>query len=255
MAVELGVPFFEGESIPAGVELVLVCAASGLELREATSVRSRPIVVDFVHGPTGWRRMSGQSRRQPIARAVGLRGPSFRVVDATAGLGRDAFLLACLGCEVAAVERSPVLGLLLADGIRRASGHSAALDRILDRIKPVTADSRDYLLRLPDRERPDVVYLDPMYPESQRSALAKKEMRILRRLVGDDGDAAELLRVARDAALKRVVVKRHREAPPLAEDVSLCFRGRTVRYDVYLRTPASAGSGSSTSKSSSKAAS
>lgn len=224
-----------------------------LELQSLNGTRSRPLCVDFVGGPTGFRRMTGQSRQQPIARAVGIKGEAPYVIDATAGLGRDAFLLACLGCRVAMIERSRVLGALLADGLTRAAGQSAALDRIIGRLTLTIGDSRDILAALSRAERPEVVYLDPMYAPSKRTALSKKELRICRELVGDDADAVELLETARAVATQRVVVKRHPDAPPLAPDPTVSYKGRTVRYDAYLGAPSSSGSGICTSKSRSMA--
>jgi 16S rRNA (guanine1516-N2)-methyltransferase len=155
-----------------------------------------------------------------------------RVIDATAGLGRDSFLLACLGCRVTAIERSPVLAVMLRDGLERAkAARIGPLSRIIDRIELIAGDAREWLGKLPP---PDVVYLDPMYPDQKKSALSKKEMRICRRLVGDDEDAAQTLAAARAAALRRTVVKRHRDAPPLAPNPAVQFKGRAVRYDVYL---------------------
>jgi len=254
LARELALPFVAARD-RAGVDLLLVQTADRLELREAITARSRPIYVDFAGGPTSIRRLTGQSRRQPIARAIGIAGRSPSVVDATGGLARDAFLLASLGCEVTAVERSPVLFALVRDGLHRAAGEFPALDRVLARLAWRLGDSRDVLREMRDAgAAPQVVYLDPMYAPARRSALAKKEMRICRRLVGDDEDAGELLEVALATARRRVVVKRHPEAPPLAPRPTHRVQGRTVRYDVYLLSAAT-GSGRATSKSSSSAAS
>jgi 16S rRNA (guanine1516-N2)-methyltransferase len=165
---------------------------------------------------------------------MGLRGKSGTVVDATAGLARDAFLLACLGCTVTAVERSPVLGVLIRDGLIRAAGSDdLGLVAVVDRMKLVVGDAREVVNRMAASAAPDVVYLDPMYPPRTNSALAKKEMRVLRRLVGDDPDAGALLAAARTAARQRVVVKRCRRAPPLAPRPAMQYMGKQVRYDVY----------------------
>ena len=73
----------------------------------------------ILHRPDQHRRRSGHN--ELLGRAVGVKaGESPRVVDATAGLGRDAYVLGDLGCEVTLVERSPVLALLLAHALERA---------------------------------------------------------------------------------------------------------------------------------------
>ncbi len=215
-------------------DLYLQPLERGLELREVRHERGRPLRVDFAHGATAHRLRTARVGRQLLARAVGLGGEALTVVDATAGLGRDAFMLALLGCRVLAVERSAVVGALLRDGLARAAGQTRfGLRTIAGRIKLVIADARDVLREITTEHAPDVVYLDPMYPPGKKSALAKKEMRICRMLVGDDGDAADLLEMAQGVARRRVVVKRHRRAPPLASGRAVEYVGRTVRYDVY----------------------
>ena len=205
---------------------------------EADSIVPR---IDFVRGPSASRRRFSGSRSQPIAKAVGIRGTPPTVVDATAGLGRDAFLLACLGCEVIAVERSPQIAGWVREALDRAAQvPDPSLQEILNRLTWVHGDSRAILLEgleglsKVDRFRPDVVYLDPMYPQRTKSALAKKEMRLCRELVGDDADAEELFSIARTVARKRVVVKRHRLAPPLGPTPTMSYPGTRVRYDVYV---------------------
>lgn len=192
--------------------------------------------IDFVGGRLGWRWRRGGGRGQAIARAVGLSrgGPSPTVVDATAGLGRDAFLLALLGCPVTALERCAAVHRALADALRRAEADPATAAALGGRLRLVHGDARAWLAALAPGERPAVVLVDPMHPERGKSALVKQEMRILRGLVGDDPDAAELLAVARAAATRRVVVKRPLHAAPLAPGPSHTLRGRSTRFDVYL---------------------
>lgn len=212
----------------------LVLSGDGLELREAGCGWRRGLRVDFVEGATAFRRRTGYSRRQPLARAVGLKGHGFRVVDATAGLGQDSFLLACLGCRVTAIERSPIMGALLQDGLSRAlKAGDAKLRSVVERIELVVADARHWLRGLPESDAPDAVYMDPMYPARRKAALPTRKMRLCRLLVGDDPDAADLLDAARRLGC-RVAVKRHRFAPPLAADIAATIRGTAVRYDIYL---------------------
>jgi 16S rRNA (guanine1516-N2)-methyltransferase len=110
----------------------------------------------------------------------------------------------------------------------------AKLNAVLERIALWQGDSRDVLRAMPPTDAPEVVYVDPMYIPQGKAALVKKEMRICRMLVGDDLDAGELFDAARAVAQQRVVVKRHRQAPPLAPGVSVSLRGHVVRYDVYV---------------------
>ncbi|OBS10773.1 SAM-dependent methyltransferase [Acidihalobacter prosperus] len=200
--------------------------AHGWSLHAPATQRFAPLRLDFSAGATGLRlRQAG--RRQPLARAVGLKpGIALRVIDATAGLGRDGAVLAQLGCEVTMIERSPLMALLLEDGWLRTAPPAARA-----RVRLHCADAREALVRL---AAPDVVYLDPMYPHRGKSALVKKEMRVIRELVGDDPDAGELLRVALSSGARRVVVKRPRGALPLDGSPPLRqVEGPNTRYDLY----------------------
>lgn len=215
-------------------DFLLVVREHRLELCETRRSGAGPIFVDFLARWSGSGHRLGLSHRQPIAKAVGLRRGPVSVVDATAGLARDTFLLASLGCNVIAVERSAVLGALIRDGLTRAAvAGPPGIRSVLDRITLVVDNARNVLPEMKSAA-PDVVYLDPMYPPKRKRALSKKEMRVCRRLVGDDGDAGELLAIARRVAWRRVVVKRHPHAPPLAADPDIQFRSKKARYDVYL---------------------
>lgn len=182
-----------------------------------------------------WRRRlkDSQNRRQPLARAIGLSGATLHVLDATAGLGRDSILFAIWGCQVLALERSSELCQTLQKALDLAV-EVPALKSAVPRIELVKADAREFLRSKKAKGAFDVIYLDPMYSESTKSALAKKEMRDLRELVGDDLDAKELFDYAIQAAPKRVVVKRPDHGKPLAEPVLHQFEGKLVRYDLYL---------------------
>ena len=220
----------------AGADFCLDYTPTGLVLRDMTSTTARisPLTVDFVHGAMGYRHSHDRTTRQPLARAVGIR-PGFRpmIFDATAGLGGDAFVLAGLGCRVVMSERSPILWALLADGLERASQHPATAKIVADFLELHLGDGQANLALLP--ERPHTVYLDPMYPHRQQSALNKNAMRFIRRLVGDDQDASALLATARTHATNRVVVKRPKGAPLLGdEQPSHVIVMKNSRFDVYL---------------------
>ncbi len=190
------------------------------------------LTVDFVTGAALFRRRWAQGR-EAVAHAVGLK-KGFRptVVDATAGLGRDAFVLASLGCRVHMIERSPVVAALLDDGLRRAGQDPEIGGWVRERLSLIHVDSLQGLGGL--LFQPDVVYLDPMFPERRKTALVKKEMRLLQTLLGDDGDSDALLLLALKIAGRRVVVKRPRSAGPLGGRVpeAALTTGRH-RFDLY----------------------
>ncbi len=241
LARQLGLPLCRSDQgCGAFAYLLTWIADSGntsepLALRDTSGGSGDPLWVDFVAGKMGHRRHFGGGRGQPLARAMGLKGGAYPViVDATAGLGRDGFVLASLGARVTLLERSPVMAALLADGLERARQHHETRLIIDQHLQLVNTDAAAWLRQCPPQERPDVVYLDPMYPHRSKSALVKKEMRALRAMVGDDADAPTLLAAALESATKRVVVKRPTGAPSLAgPKPSGDIASKNTRYDLY----------------------
>jgi 16S rRNA (guanine1516-N2)-methyltransferase len=192
------------------------------------------VYVDFLEGALLHRKKYGGGKNQLIAKAVGIK-PKIKlsVLDVTAGLGRDAFVLATLGCDVTMCERSPIIHALLEDGLLRGNQEKWFLDLSLQLIH---ADAIDYLKTLSDAQKPDVIYIDPMFPEKTKTALVKKEMRALREVVGDDVDSEKLLNAALAMAKKRVVVKRAKLAPTLTEKKpTIVYMGKSSRFDVYIQ--------------------
>ena len=190
---------------------------------------------DFVNGAVGYRFRTGASRKDALARAAGFgKGPIPTIVDATAGLGRDAFLLATLGAQVTLLERSPEVHKLLRDALARASAESPELAAVVARMTLLLGDARDLLPGL----RADTVIVDPMHPPRGNTAIVKQEMRLLRELVGTDPDALELMRAALAADCRRVVLKWPLRAQPLEglRKPSHAITGKTVRYDVFMMT-------------------
>lgn len=232
LATELGLPYQDDAS--PSFAFVLAVTPDHIELRTAESTGA--IHVDFTAGALAHRRRFGGGRGQPLARAVGLKkGAMPQVLDATAGLGRDAFVLANLGCTVHMLERSPVSMALLRDGLQRAYNDPEIGEIVRHRMKLTFGNACSIMPQLHDSKRPDVVYLDPMYPHRNKSAQVKKEMRAFQIVIGGDADSAELLEAALMCARQRVVVKRPRLAPPImGAKVSMSIESKNTRYDVYL---------------------
>ncbi|MDO6565354.1 class I SAM-dependent methyltransferase [Amphritea sp. 1_MG-2023] len=214
---------------------LLICEAGSRRLQQTGRKAPGPVLADFVSGAVAHRRKFGGGKGQMIAKAVGIKG-SIRpqVTDVTAGLGRDSFVLATLGCEVQMVERSPIIHALLESGLQQALCDPEVAD-IAARMQLVNADSIDWLAeQLTANHRPQVIYVDPMFPHTEKSALVKKEMRAFRDIVGDDQDSAALLERALNLAEYRVVVKRPRKAPAIeGQTPSYQLNGKSSRYDIY----------------------
>ena len=191
------------------------------------------LIVDFVGGAVGHRLRFGGGRGQALPRAAGFtRGQTPSVIDATAGLGRDAFLLASLGAEVTLIERSPEVHALLADALARAGSAGPDYASIAGRMTLLLGDARTLLKGL----AAEVVLVDPMHPPRGNTALVKQEMRLLRQAVGDDPDAFELMQAALASATKRVVLKwpMRAEAMPGLRPPSHQIAGKSTRYDVFM---------------------
>jgi len=199
------------------------------------------ISVDFVSGRSEHRRQYGGGKSQPLAKACGLdKHPSWTILDATAGLGKDAFVLASLGSQITLIEQHPALYGLLADAAHKAKEH-VEVSEVIKRMNFIHADACDYLKALSfsdisKQEAPDVIYLDPMYPHRKKSAKIKKEMQVLQSLVGYSEQEKNLFDIALKTAQQRVVVKRPKSAEPLNDKKpSYSVGSVNTRYDVYVR--------------------
>ncbi|MFT6073959.1 MAG: 16S rRNA (guanine1516-N2)-methyltransferase [Yoonia sp.] len=189
--------------------------------------------VDFVEGAVAHRLRFGGGRGQDLAKAMGLKaGKTPMIVDATAGLGRDSFLLASLGAQVILIERSERMHELLVQGMNRAARQGGQFREIIGRMTLLKGDAKDLIPELFS----EAILIDPMHPERKNSALVRQDLRLVREIVGSDDDAADLVRLAIKHARKRVVLKWPAKADPI-EGVPTCthqIRGKTTRYDVFM---------------------
>lgn len=204
-----------------------------LTLRDHAPKRAVDINIDFTAGRTLHRLKFGGGHGQPLARAVKSRDQPI-ICDATAGFGKDAFVFASLGCEVVLLEQSTVVHALLHDALLRAV-QNPETKKIAERMHLYHAESN----LMPDNwqhpRMPQVIYLDPMYPDNKRAA--KKEIQTLRDLLDTEQDEAKLLNAAR-ASAARVVVKRPRKAAPLANITPVGnISSPNTRYDIYSAVP------------------
>ena len=237
VAEQLGSPVLEETSEPSkDTRLFLNVAEQGLSLFHADSPKSA-LSVDFLAGVNNHRRIYGGGKNQLIGKAVGLsKGFKPSILDMTAGLGRDAFVLASLGANVTLCESNPVVYWLLRDGIERAINHpepDSSLPDIMQRMTLIAGSSREYLANNP-KVAIDIIYLDPMFPVRTKSARVKKDMALLHELLGFENDGSDLLEPALAAATYRVVVKRPSHAPFLGNrEPGFSLKGKSVRFDIY----------------------
>jgi len=193
------------------------------------------ISVDFVSSKLDYRRHQLSLKSEPLLRAVGCSQKETKsVLDATAGLGRDAFLMANYNCKVTMIEESVVVAAMLEDGLKRASLEDDVLG-IVNNMRLVKQSSIEYLSS--SSSSYDAVYLDPMFPLRTKSAKVRKEMQLLHQLLGSSRpeDDVTLLNMALEKSKNRVVVKRPKAANYLADKKpSYSLNTKAMRFDVYV---------------------
>ena len=187
----------------------------------------------FIEGPILHRLKYGKGRGQNLAKAVGMKFNKNRnIIDATAGLGYDSFILASLGANVTLIERSQKMHTLLQNGIDEGISFGGEIEKIVNRMELLFGDSKDILPKL----TPEVIMIDTMYKDRKKTALVKNNMRLVREIVGPDSDYIELLKIALNCAKNRVVLKQPRYAEPIKE-ITKCSHqilGKTIRYDIFM---------------------
>ena len=195
----------------------------------------RPLTADFNSDTICFRQKFGGGIKQNIAKAVGIKsGIRPDIVDATAGLGRDSFILASLGSKITLIERSQIIHDLLADGMKKASNAGGRTAEIISRMELFHADAIELLPKLST----DVIYLDPMHPPRKKSALVKSKMRQMRSIVGEDTDQLQLISTALKSDCSRVTLKWPSRTPlpyPLPK-CSYQITGKTVRFNVFIKS-------------------
>ncbi len=243
LSEQLNLPIVKDDESAADFLFFLMYSNERLSLKDLSQPKIKPICVDFVHGKVDHRRRFGGGQGQMIAKAVGVSGRFHpHVLDTTAGLGGDGFVLACLNCQLTLLERNPIVHALLNDGLERARHcDQTDIQAIIENMQLLPIDAIEHLQALKSHPGQhatsgyDVIYIDPMFPERKKSAAVKKEMQFFHQLVGADSDQAQLLSSAIKAAKYRAVVKR----PRLAETIggispSYQLMGKTSRYDIYV---------------------
>ena len=187
----------------------------------------------FIEGPILHRLKYGKGRGQNLAKAVGMKSNKNRnIIDATAGLGYDSFILASIGAKVTLIERSQKMHELLQNGIDEGKSFGGEIEKIINRMELLFGDSKDILPKL----TPEVIMIDTMYKDRKKTALVKKNMRLVRDIVGPDTDYIDLLKIALNCATNRVVLKQPRYAEPIKE-IRKCSHqilGKTIRYDIFM---------------------
>jgi 16S rRNA (guanine1516-N2)-methyltransferase len=214
---------------------ILVMMPGYLGLQQTDQKRFAPFYIDFLARRICRRCKQASLRQELLARALGHHPREQpHIIDATAGLGRDSFILATLGFDITLLERSPIIHALLQDAMERAR-QIPTIAPAINKMHLIQADAITWLQSVVELP-PAIIYLDPMFPQRQKSALAKKDMQLLQHLLNEDKDSSQLLATALACATRRVIIKRPRLAPLCMEkNPSFTLAGKSSRFDVYLR--------------------
>jgi len=219
---------------------------SGLSLRRlhltAGETHRQPTRVDFTDAALHYR-LGNSGKQQGLAKAVGLnKHKPMHVLDATVGLGRDAFILASMGCQLTMLEQSTIVYSLLADGLLRAEAlGDEELQRIIKNMSLQQVKAQDWFTEIMQNKqpRPDVIYLDPMFPPRSKTASVKKDIGLLQEILGFDEDCETLVELAKNCARHRVVVKKPGKKPGKKMGVeknkpSFVVPGKTAHFEVFV---------------------
>jgi 16S rRNA (guanine1516-N2)-methyltransferase len=227
--------YIEATGLKPHTRFQLQLSEHNLQLVDFNNTTFGPLTINFITGKTAHRRLYGGGKSQLLAKAVGLnKGFKPHLIDATTGLAQDSFVLACLGCKVTMLERSPVLAAMLNNALQHAREVSE-ISAIVTSMQLIHTDSIEQLCATKLENEPDIIYLDPMFPEKKSHALVKKEMQYLQHLVGKDIDSSQLLSCAIKQAKYRVVVKRPAKAPYLdGQKPQLELGSKKQRFDIYI---------------------
>jgi 16S rRNA (guanine1516-N2)-methyltransferase len=229
LAQQLNLPFSEVADSTCDYLLLITPGYIGLQ---TPGSNTNAFYIDFLSAASRYRQKNLSVRNENLARALGLKNHKpDKIIDATAGLGRDSFIIASLGISVTMIERSPIINVLLHDAMARAAS-DLNIQPIIQRMHLQQGNATELLTTI---ERADVIYIDPMFPKRSKSALVKKDMQIFHDLIGHDPEDYQLLNVALTCAVKRVVVKRPKLAAPLANlTPNYSVKGNSSRFDIYL---------------------
>lgn len=174
---------------------------------------------------------NGRLQHEMLVRAAKSDKPGRKAIDATAGMGEDAFLLAAQGYEVTLFEQNPVIAVLLKDALRRAKKHPVLKD-IASRMNLVQYNSVEGMSKLLDPV--DVIYLDPMFPARQKSSLINKKLQLIQKLEPPCSEETDLFDAAISASPSKIIVKRPLKSEFLAgRKPSYTLNGKAIRYDCY----------------------
>lgn len=216
LAEFLNVPII-GQQDRSDTKFLLEINHDALSLRAVCQPKLKPFCLDFNRARPG-------KGKDPLLRAIGTH--TYSVIDATAGWCSDALHIARHDIKVLAIEQNRIVAALATHAMKKITQPD-----LKKRFTLMNGDSVEVLDSL--AQSPDVIYLDPMYPDKNKNSATKKELTLLRDIVGVQENSQQLFARAMAWAKHRVVVKRPHYAPPLAAGKVGETRSKLVRFDIY----------------------
>jgi 16S rRNA (guanine1516-N2)-methyltransferase len=219
------------DAVASGYEFFLCYRDDCLKLLDKQTLKKGGLAVEIDPRP-GEQHSYPAPKKDLLSQAVGRKSQT--IVDATAGWAQDSLALFRMGYEVTSIERSAIMAVLIRDGYQRLAQKDWVQKRNLTPPTLLVGDAIELLAGLP--EKPDCIYLDPMFPPKRKqSAATRKSMAVLRDILGDDLDRQALFDAAMAATGRRVVVKSPDYAEPMGGKPNERYQGKLLRYDVYLK--------------------
>lgn len=192
----------------------------------------KPFFIDFLSGNYFHIFQKGISKKDPLARALGIKSEALKILDLTAGWLKDTWMMLVLGCKVTSCEKNPIVYELVQSALDQAKNFGDYKE-IFSRLTFLQEDSEKFIDKnnLSDW---DVIFLDPMFPEKNKTALSGKEMQILQDLISTEDHGEALLAKVLQNKAKRTIIKRPRHSHDLVHGVTFRTEGKASRFDVYV---------------------
>jgi len=182
---------------------------------------------------------SYRGNQEPLLKAIGKRARQGRVIDLTAGLGRDSMVMAKAGAQVTLLEQHPLIVCLLIDAIEKAE-RITALKPISARLQVCWQDAFFWLEHESNQTTVsfDAWYCDPMFEHAtNKTARNKRPMQILQACNANVSQQPLAgFALAHLSGNTKLVVKRSRSSVASTEGLNHQIDGKNWRLDIYLNS-------------------
>ncbi|WP_343182522.1 class I SAM-dependent methyltransferase [Buchnera aphidicola] len=209
----------------------LILQANRIELQDNTNKKEKNIWINFNY--QNFQQYKKDYKRKIIKAVKIKKKKKINILDATAGLGKDAFILFSHGYNITMIERNPILSILLEDGLKRGFKDKMIGTLIKKKMKLIYASSIN--INQMNLQKPDVIYIDPMFPSYKQKSLPKKNIKIIKKIVGSDLDSINLFHECMKFSVYKIVVKRPKTSSYIScHKPSYSIKTKKYRFDIYI---------------------